>query len=107
MRFLNYNEYMSIVLSTNNIFDFWFFQKRLDCNPVIFSTKKEINRMPLNEQTKSIIAILKNQDAADEIIDLFTKRSQIETIIFSKDKKKNIELINKIGSLKEACQSYA
>jgi len=102
MRFLNYSEYMSIVLSTNDIFDFWFFQKKLDCNPIIFSTKKEINRMPINEQTKSIIALLRNQNASDSIIELFNKREVIESIIFDKGERKSPELSDQIEEL--TCQ---
>lgn len=105
MRFLNYNEYMSIVLSTNDIFDFWFFQKKLDCNPAIFSTKKEITKMPINQQTKEIIDLLKNQNASDSMIELFTKRKKIESIIFDRGERRSSELSCQIEELTSQIQN--
>lgn len=104
MSFLSYNEYMSIVLSTNDIFDFWFFQKKLDCNPAIFYTKKEITKMPINQQTKEIIDLLKNQNASESIIQLFTKRKKIESIIFGREKRRSSELNCQIEELTSQIQ---
>ena len=96
---------MEVVSSTNNIFDYWFFQKKkLDLNPKIFSMKKNIYQLPVQKQTESIITILESNHAKKEIIDLFMKRKAIEENIFNKTIKKNNSFISsELKTLKKEC----
>jgi len=77
MRFQYYSEYVGLMSSTNKIFDHWFFQKRkLDCNPEVFSKKKDINKLPIHEQSEFIIDMLEQNDATQDIIKLFVLRKK-------------------------------
>lgn len=106
MRFLQYSDYIEIVTSTNDLFDYWFFQKQLDCNPKIFSSKKSINKLPVQEQTKNIILILREQGANEDFISIFNKRKEIEESIFNNKKKDPESLKELLSSLQETCNSY-
>lgn len=106
MRFLQYYDYISIVTLTNDLFDYWFFKKKLDYNSKIFSTKKNINKLPIQKQTENIILILKSQGAKEDLIDIFKKRKELEDSIFENKEKDQKYLKELIMSLKENCKSY-
>ena len=103
MKFLDYSEYVCIVENTNSIFDHWFFQIRnLSNNPNVFSMKKNINSLPLKDQTEKIINLLTENNASYEIVVLFQKRKMIEEMLFNNPKDK-LGLRLQLEELKEQC----
>ena len=106
MKFLQYSDYIEIVTSTNDLFDYWFFQKELDCNPQIFSSKKSINKLPVQEQTKNIISLLREHGANEDFINIFKQRKEIEESIFNNKKKDQESIKNLLSSLQETCRLY-